>query len=141
MPTSTIILIWFSFFFIQHHQERPIDLLTSRSWAKIDSSANHDKAIHHFHKNGQYVFETWNIQFIGKWVSIAPDEISFHHDWMKIDTMTFQLSSGLGYPQSSYHMRILEISEVELITIEKHEGDLWDSPFVKKIRYIATSTD
>ncbi|HEU5289748.1 MAG TPA: hypothetical protein VFU05_03835 [Cyclobacteriaceae bacterium] len=118
-------------------QQENNDLLTSSIWigerepllngAKSKWPDNHFT----FHKNGDYTYEAGEIiKIAGKWKWIDKNEICISYESVTIEGKWFNFDE-----KNSYYIRILEISEGNLKTLERLGKDTWDSGFTKEKTY------
>jgi hypothetical protein len=117
------------------------DLLTLSSWtAEPNFLLNGDKSKlienHIFHKDGTYTQQFTNpteqvvMKTEGKWNWIEDNEIYYQVNLVNVKEMEHMLEKPLGY-----YLQILEVSEIRLKTLERFEGDPWDSGFAKEKIY------
>jgi len=112
------------------------DILTSYAWVKDDGRQDH-KEVYTFYRNGQYITELGEIKTFGKWLWTSKNEIFMLHGGLQIDTLSIHIQEGLGSSSQGFYVRIIEINDKELKTLERYEGDSWDSGFAREQRYIA----
>lgn len=117
------------------------DLLTLSSWtAEPNFLLNGEKSKlienHIFHKDGTYAQEFGEragkvvMKTKGKWSWTENNEIYLQINSITIKETNHTLEKPLGY-----YLQILEVSEDMLKTLERSEGDDWDSGFAKEKVY------
>jgi hypothetical protein len=106
-------------------------LLTSSTWTikKTDSRAAEQ---YRFLSDGKYFIETNETVINGKWKWINKDEIFLEAEGLTIKGQANKLDA----PLRSY-IRILELSDKGLKTLERFESDAWDSGFAREQNYTA----
>ena len=112
------------------------ELLTSIHWMVESSSVpNEGKPVRkeacQFFSDGTYTFRTDVVGVNGKWSWASKDEIYLEETEIVIDGQANKLD-----PSSNYYLRVIEISDKVFRTIERHEGNSWDSGFAKEIKYV-----
>jgi hypothetical protein len=106
-------------------------LLTSITWSikKADSRASEQ---YRFLSDGKYFIETNETVINGKWKWINKDEIFIEEEGLTIKGQANKLDA----PLKSY-IKILELSDKGLKTLERFERDAWDSGFAREQNYTA----
>jgi len=135
MLRLTLILILFSGNSLTLNPQEK-NILTLYSWIKVDSN-NHPRETYTFFDNGQYSTELGKVKTHGQWLWTSNNEIFMLHRGLQIDTLSVKFQEGLGSTALGFYIKIVDINEKELVTLERYEGDSWDSGFVRKCRYLA----
>ena len=107
------------------------ELLTSLHW-KSKPNADGSKATEtlRFLNDGTFVSDAGAVKINGKWSWKNENEI-----YVEITGMTTGGQSSAFDKSSNYHVRILEISDKGLKTLELAEGDTWESGFAVEKKY------
>jgi hypothetical protein len=122
-------------------EQTSIDLLTFSHWTAeqrplLNGEMSKFVENHIFHKDGTYTqeFEDRTGKFVmktkGTWNWTENNEIYLQINSINIKDADHSLEKPLGY-----YLQILEVSENTLKTIERFEGDAWDSGFAKERTY------
>ncbi|MEO7988197.1 MAG: hypothetical protein ABI663_01570 [Chryseolinea sp.] len=109
------------------------ELLTSIRWT-VDSQSKETldmKEACRFSKDGTFTLEAHDTRVIGKWSWISSNEIYLEEQEIVISGKAYKFDSAINY-----YIRVIEISDKVFRTIERHEGNSWDSGFAKEIKYI-----
>lgn len=86
---------------------------------------------HTFNADGSYTLESGEIKINGQWKWVDESEI-----YLQINSIAVaNRQDNFDSTKSSYHLRILEVSENKLKTLEKFETDAWNSGFAKERTY------
>lgn len=85
--------------------------------------------------------ESDNLKFSGQWLWTDENEIFVMTDEVKIDTVSYQFSEGIGSQPQGYYIRITQLNNKELKTLERHQRDTWNSGFAKERLYFAQNYD
>jgi hypothetical protein len=106
-------------------------LLTSIAWTikKADSRAAEQ---YRFMSDGKYFIETNETVINGKWKWINEDQICLEAEGLTIKGQANKFDA----PLRSY-LKILELSDKGLKTLERFESDAWDSGFAREQNYTA----
>lgn len=113
-------------------------LLTAFKWSiekgSIDGTMPQSTEYHTFLTDGTYQLESGDTKVNGKWNWTNDNEIFLQTEGVTINgqTNTFDKKSN-GY------IKVLELTEKTLKTMERGEGDSWDSGFAKERSYRAQS--
>lgn len=116
-------------------QQESNELLTSAHWTieqkpLLNGETPKFTEKYIFHKDGSYTLESGYITIGGQWKWTDQQEI-----YLQIKTLNIKGENmALNQKQNSY-IRILEVNENTLKTLERYEGDAWDSGFAKEITY------
>ncbi|MCZ8214740.1 MAG: hypothetical protein O9262_00800 [Cyclobacteriaceae bacterium] len=113
------------------------ELLTSSPWTAerkplLDGKMPEISESHIFHKDGTYIqeFGGKNGEIImtskGKWNWTEENEIYYQINSVSVKDTDHTLEKPIGY-----YLQIEEVSAATLKTLERFEGDAWDSGFVK----------
>jgi hypothetical protein len=111
------------------------DLLTSTTWIVQRELANSgtpksDETIK-FLYDGNYLSEYKEIKVEGKWNWTTEGEI-----FLKIQRVTVKGRSVNFDKSRNYYIRIRELSDKVLRTVERYVTDAWDSGFAEKKSYL-----
>jgi hypothetical protein len=112
------------------------ELLTSIHWTIEPSSpANaekpNQKVTYRFFNDGTYTLRTEEVGVNGKWSWASEDEIYLEETAIVINGQANKFDASI-----KHYIRVIEISDKIFRTVERHEGDSWDSGFAKEINYI-----
>lgn len=132
----TIALLILTLLSSGHSTIQETEVLTSKKWLEYGDNLN-NKVIHVFRKNGEYITKSGDISFTGRWYWTDNNEIFTLINEFKNDTVSYQFSEGLGSLSPGSYIRITQLNDKELKTLERHEGDSWDSGFAKERTYLA----
>lgn len=134
-----IILIILNLFFNDVSTERcqiSSELLTSYAW--IEQGADGKYVVKHlFNKNGQYSATAGGDCFYGQWLWSGENEVYVAVEGIKSEKYSQEFNHGIGSSFQADYIRILEISDKEMRTLERIEGDAWDSGFAREGTYAA----
>lgn len=113
------------------------DLLTSLSWtierASLDGRPTNAVETHRFVDDGTYTLESGEVKVNGNWEWTEADVIHLH-----LESLTINGETNTYDVQPAYYIKIVELTEKTLRTLEKGEGDSWDSGFAKERTYAAS---
>ncbi|MDH5476291.1 MAG: hypothetical protein OEX22_11410 [Cyclobacteriaceae bacterium] len=121
---------------VDSNEERE-ELLSSITWTIMQESMSNSetpnrKATYNFRNDGTYLLKAGDIEINGKWSWVKNDEI-----FLEVKELTFNDEETQFDAKSiNYYIRVIELSEKVFKTLERHEGDDWDSGFVKEVNYI-----
>lgn len=114
------------------------DLLTSLKWTvekgTIDGDMPKSTETHKFLTDGAYLLESGEIKVNGKWSWTNEGDI-----YLQIEGLTLNGQVNKFDSNSNSYIKIVELTDKTLRTLERSEGDTWDSGFAKKKRYTAQS--
>lgn len=109
-------------------------LLTAVTWtldkASMDSTKLRVEERYNFYDDGVYSLEAGETKVTGTWKWIDDDEIFLATEGLTINGNENKFDA----PSNSY-IKIVELSEKNLKTLERHEGDAWESGFAKEQHY------
>lgn len=111
------------------------ELLTSFTWV-MDTGAP-DKEMntterYTFRKDGTFYLESGEVRAFGTWKWNQENEIHLRTDGIVINGQSNRYDKSFDS-----NMRVLQLANRELRTLEKSEGDDWDSGFAKERSYRA----
>lgn len=130
---KTIVVLLLSLFLVSCSTDSDKnELLTSLQWreSKADGHATKFVQTLSFLKDGTFVSDAGTIKIDGKWSWKNENEI-----YLQITGITAGDQSNAFDKSSNYHVRILEISDKRLKTLELSEGDTWESGFAVERNY------
>lgn len=113
-------------------------LLTSIHWtveprsiSNSGQTSSDEKEVYQFFNDGSYVLFAHDTRINGKWSWTNSNEMYIEEHEIIINGKAYNYDSS-----NNRYLRVVEISDKVFRTIERHEGDSWDSGFVKKVNYI-----
>ena len=111
------------------------ELLTSTNWTAVQKPLINGEMPKFsenstFHKDGKYTFEAGEMKVTGEWKWTKKDEI-----YLELKTISLNNIQENFDGKQNYYLRILEVSENNLKTLERFETDSWDSGFAKEKTY------
>lgn len=117
-------------------QKGTSDLLTSTKWTVEQKQLLNGEMLttlenYSFQKDGKYIFESGEAKVTGQWKWTGMDEI-----YLELKSITLKGVQQDFDNKQNYFIRILEVSEDKLRTLERFNGDSWDSGFAKEKTYI-----
>ena len=111
------------------------ELLTSIRWTVEPESLLNEtsdaKDVCRFSKDGTYTLDVHDTRILGNWSWTSNNEIYLEEKEIVISGKAYRFDSS-----SNYYIRVIEISDKVFRTIQRPEGDSWDSGFAKEIKYI-----
>ncbi|HTJ50113.1 MAG TPA: hypothetical protein VL443_11700 [Cyclobacteriaceae bacterium] len=112
------------------------DLLTSLNWVvekgSIDGETPKATEIYRFQTDGTYLLESGEVKVNGKWNWTSEGEIFLQTEGMTINGHVNKFDKS-----SNSYLKIVELTEKTLKTLERNDGDTWDSGFAKEKNYSA----
>ncbi|WKK82509.1 hypothetical protein [Marivirga arenosa] len=118
------------------NQQAKTDLLTSTNWLEETKTVKDGESkwqeYHSFHKDGQYSLKANEMTVTGEWNWTDDNEI-----YLQFKNIEIEGSENNLEDQQNYYIKILEVSENKLKTLERFEGDDWDSGFAKERNFKA----
>jgi len=117
-------------------QQQSKDLLTSITWTieespLINGEISKTPESHYtFHKNGNYTLDVGETIIKGQWKWTRRNEI-----YLELKSINAKGIQGDFDGKQNYYIRILEVSESNLKTLQRFETDTWDSGFAKERNY------
>jgi hypothetical protein len=117
-------------------QQSNNELLTLAHWKAeqkplLNGEVSKFSENHNFYKDGTYALMANEIKIEGKWNWTNENEIYLRINSINIKGAKENLNKPYGY-----YIRIMEVSDNKLKTLERFEGDAWDSGFAKEKIYI-----
>lgn len=109
------------------------DLLTSSAWTS-ESGTPDGTSTQKFLHDGTYFLEVGGNKVHGKWNWTKDGEIYLQAESITINGKENHFNSGLNT-----YIKIVELTDKTLRTVERGEGDTWDSGFTKEHSYTAQS--
>jgi hypothetical protein len=110
------------------------ELLISIQWT-VESPLNKEmsdkKETYQFFKDGTYALYAHDTRINGKWSWTSSNEIYLEEQEIVVSGKAYKFDSS-----NNRYLRVIELSDKTFRTIERHEGDSWDSGFAKEIKYI-----
>lgn len=114
------------------------ELLTSFAWTiekgSIDGEMPKSSETYMFLTDGTYRFQSGEVKVNGKWRWTKEDEIYLQTDGMIMDGQV----NSFDLATESY-IRVVELTDRNLRTLERGKGDTWDSGFAKERNYTSQS--
>ena len=114
------------------------DLLTSLTWTvekgSIDGDMPKSTEIYKFLTDGTYLLQSGEIKVNGKWSWTKDGEIYLQTEGLTLSGQVNKFDSN-----SNSYIKIVELTDKTLRTLERSEDDTWDSGFAKEKSYAAQS--
>ena len=109
------------------------ELLTSAIWtiegASLDGSTKPMEK-HQFLGDGRYLLESAGVKVNGNWEWSEDNVIH-----LKLESLTINGEVNKYDVQPGYFIKVVELTDKTLRTLESGEGDSWDSGFAKERSY------
>jgi hypothetical protein len=110
------------------------ELLTALTWTiekgSIDGEMPKATETYRFLPDGTYALESENITVHGKWRWTKDDEIYLQTEGLILNRQVTNFDQS-----SNSYIRVVELTDRTLRTLERSEGDSWDSGFAKTKTY------
>lgn len=112
------------------------DLLTSSTWTiekgSVDGEMPQLTETYKFLTDGTYLLEAGEVKVNGKWKWTTNREIYLQTEGLTANEQTDKFESS-----SNSYIKIIELTDKTLRTLERHETDTWESGFAKERSYTA----
>ncbi len=130
---STIIILMLILVSCGNSNTARNELLTSAIWtiegASLDGSTKPIET-HQFLADGGYLLESGEVKVNGNWE--WSDDNVIH---LKLESLTINGEVNKYDVQPGYFIKVVELTDKTLRTLESGEGDSWDSGFAKERSY------
>lgn len=114
------------------------DLLTSLAWTiekgALDGEMPKSTETYKFLADGTYLLESEGIKVNGKWSWTKDGEIYLQTEGLTINGQVNKFDKA-----SNSFIRVVELTDKTLRTLERAEGDTWDFGFAKEKNYSVQS--
>jgi hypothetical protein len=135
---SLMTIILTLLFFSCNNSTDKNELLTSLNWVvdkgSVDGDMPKETEKYKFMNDGTYLVEAGEVKVNGKWSWTKDGEIFLQTEGITINGQLNKFDKS-----SNSYLRIVELTDKTLKTLERAEGDSWDSGFVKEKKYSAQS--
>jgi hypothetical protein len=108
--------------------------IAAHAWISEPNSNNAETSkvpeIYSFAEDGKYTMKAGDITVVGKWKWTKKDEI-----FLQINGIANHDKVNSFDVKQNYYIRITELTDNTLRTLERHEKDSWESGFAEEKKY------
>jgi len=100
----------------------------------VDAELQKPVELYQFLTDGTFLLESGEIKVNGKWRWTKDSEI-----YLQTEGLTVNGKINKFEPGTNAYIRIIELTDKTLRTLERNDGDTWDSGFAEEVNYTAIS--